>query len=51
MEELYGRYYGLKHSPLIKKEMVKDNLVGLGLVLATFLVSWDYFRRDLYEEE
>ena len=51
MEELYGRYYGLKHSPLVKKEMMKDNLVAIGILLTTSLVLYDYYQRDRFEEQ
>lgn len=51
MEELYGRYYGLKHSPLIKKEMMKDNIVAIGIIFTTLLILWDYSNRDAFEEK
>ena len=50
MEELYGRYYGLKHSPLIKKEMLKDNIMGIGIIFTTLIILWDYSNRDSFED-
>lgn len=34
VEELYGKRYGLNHSPMVRKEMSKDNVMVIVAILA-----------------
>ncbi|CAD8095494.1 unnamed protein product [Paramecium sonneborni] len=42
MEEMYGRFYGIKHSPLIQKELKKDNLIALAILLGGSVITFYY---------
>lgn len=56
MEEMYGktrfqlgRFYGLKHSPEMKKELNKDNFVACLIVVLGFGVTIFYNHRSAME--
>lgn len=51
MEELYGKYYGLKHSPIVKKEMRKDSIFFCGIIALSLFIVFEYKNRDYYEHE
>lgn len=50
LQELYGKRYGLKHSPQIRKEIGKDNIMIVVALLFTFSMAL-LNRQHQYEED
>ncbi|KAM3127298.1 hypothetical protein pb186bvf_020584 [Paramecium bursaria] len=50
MEEMYGRFYGLKHSPEIKKQLIKDNFVAAFIIGLGFGISLLYQKQSSLDE-
>lgn len=44
MEELYGKKYGLKHSATIERELNKDNIMVVLLLISG--LTYIYFMRE-----
>ena len=46
---ILGRRFGLKHSPEIAREISKDTILGLILLVSTIVMINDYRQRDTVE--